>query len=119
MTDIVQDIPVAAQAPPPRASGVVGWLRANLFNGVTNTILTFLCAALLAIAIPPLVRWALVDAIWHAPNGAACRGAGACWAFIGEKFRFILIGFFPTGEGWRPVSVVVIFMLMILAACDR
>src|ERR1700722_11107739 len=119
MADIAQDIPVSAQAPPPRTTGVLGWLKANLFNGVTNTILTLLCAALLAVAIPPVVRWALIDAIWRAPNGQACHGGGACWAFIGEKFRFILFGFFPVAETWRPIAVVVVFLLMILAACDR
>jgi general L-amino acid transport system permease protein len=119
MTDIAQNIPVATQSPPPRSSGVFHWVRVNLFNGITSTILTLLCAALLAVVIPPLIRWALTDAIWSAPNGAACHGAGACWAFIGEKFRFILFGFFPVGETWRPVLVVVIFGAMILAACDR
>ena len=119
MADIAQDIPVAAQAPPPRTTGMLGWLKANLFDGVTSTILTVACGALLAIAIPPVVRWALLDAIWHAPNGQACRGAGACWAFIGEKFRFILFGFFPVAETWRPVVVVGIFLLMIAAACNR
>ena len=34
---------VAAQAPPPRSTGVIGWLRANLFNSVFNSILTLLC----------------------------------------------------------------------------
>jgi general L-amino acid transport system permease protein len=119
MADIAQDLPAAVQAPPPHSSGVVWWLRANLFNGVTNTILTLLCMALLVVAIPPVIRWGLVDAIWRAPNGAACHGAGACWAFIGEKLRFILFGFFPAGETWRPALVVVIFILMIVAACNR
>jgi general L-amino acid transport system permease protein len=120
VADITQDIPVAAQTPPPAYSGgVVGWLRANLFNGVASSILTLLCAAILAAAIPPVIRWGLIDAIWHAPNGAACRGAGACWAFIGEKFRFILFGFFPADETWRPAVVVAVFVLMIVAACDR
>jgi general L-amino acid transport system permease protein len=119
VTDLTQSIPIAAQAPPPRSTGAVGWLRANLFNGITSTILTLLCAALIATALPPLIRWGLIDAIWSAPNGQACHGAGACWAFIGEKLRFILFGFFPAGETWRPVGVVVIFLVMIIAACDR
>jgi general L-amino acid transport system permease protein len=119
VADITQDLPVAIEGPPPHSSGVFGWLRANLFNSVFNSILTLLCAALLAFAIPPVIRWALIDAIWSAPNGQACHGAGACWAFIGEKFRFILFGFFPVAETWRPIAVVVVFLLMILAACDR
>ena len=119
MTDLTQGIPIAAQAPRPRSAGALAWLRANLFNGVTSTILTLLCAALIAAALPPVIRWALIDAIWSAPNGQACHGAGACWAFIGEKFRFILFGFFPAGETWRPIAAVVIFLAMIVAACDR
>ncbi|HWD59646.1 MAG TPA: amino acid ABC transporter permease [Stellaceae bacterium] len=119
MADIAQDIPIAAQAPPARTTGVLGWLRANLFNGVFNSILTLLCLALLAFAIPPVIRWALIDAIWSAPSGQQCHGAGACWAFIAEKARFILFGFFPAGETWRPATVVGIFLVMILIACNR
>ena len=119
MADITQDIPVIRQAPPPGSSGVFGWLRANLFNGFTNSILTLLCIGLILVVVPPVIRWGVIDAIWSAPNGQACHGGGACWAFIGEKFRFILFGFFPAGETWRPAAVVAIFVLMILAACDR
>lgn len=120
MADLTQGLPAAARARPPSSTaGVVGWLRANLFGGVFNTVLTVACAALLALAIPPVVRWALIDAIWHAPDGAACRGGGACWAFVGEKLRFILFGFFPSDQMWRPIVVVLIFLAMILAACSR
>jgi general L-amino acid transport system permease protein len=120
VADLTHDLPLAVDAPPPRhAAGVAGWLRANLFSSVFNAILTLLCLGLLATAIPPVIRWAFIDAIWHAPNGAACHGGGACWAFIGEKLRFILFGFFPGGELWRPITVVVIFLLMIVVSCDR
>jgi general L-amino acid transport system permease protein len=119
MADIAQEIPAAVQLPPRRTSGILGWLRANLFSSVFNSILTLLAAALIAAVVPPIVRWALIDAIWSAPNGAACHGGGACWAFIGEKMRFILFGRYPVDQEWRPISVVVIFLLMILAACDR
>jgi general L-amino acid transport system permease protein len=119
MADIAQDLPIATQSPPPRSTGILGWLRANLFSSVFNSILTLLAVALLAVTIPPIARWALIDAIWNAPSGQACHGGGACWAFIGEKLRFILFGRYPVDQDWRPLCAVVIFLLMIFAACDH
>src|SRR5438874_6362569 len=119
MTEIVHDIPLPAQRPPAVSTGILGWLRANLFNSVFNTILTLIAVYFLAITVPPMIRWAFIDAVWDAPNGQACRGAGACWAFIGEKFRFILFGRFPFTQQWRPLVAVVIFILLILVSCDR
>jgi len=119
MTDIAQNIPIAQHPPAPRATGVLGWLRANLFSSVFNSVLTVLSLTLIATVIPPVVRWGLLDAIWSAPNGAACHSGGACWAFIGEKFRFILFGRYPVDQDWRPVIVVGVFLAMILAACSR
>lgn len=118
MADIAQEIPVATPRPP-QSSGVFSWLRANLFNSVFNSILTLLAVALIAVAVPPIVRWGLIDAIWTAPSGQACHGDGACWAFIGEKIRFILFGRYPADQDWRQIVVVAIFLSMILAACDR
>ena len=124
MADLTNELPVAAEIPAPRTQGVVPWLRANLFSSVFNTILTLLALYLLAVAAPPLIRWAVIDAVWQAPNGQACHEAsgqagGACWAFIGEKLRFMLFGRFPYAEQWRPLAVVVIFVGMIVASCDR
>ena len=117
--DLAQELPIPVERPPQSTHGIVDWLRANLFDGVFNTILTLIALYFLAVAIPPLVRWAFIDAVWSAPNGQACHGAGACWAFIGEKLRFILFGRFPYDQQWRPLAVVVIFVAMILASCDR
>jgi len=117
--DLTQQLPLPVERPPPTSVGLIGWLRANLFNNIFNTVLTLAALYLLAVAIPPVIRWAFFDAIWHADSGRACRGAGACWAFIGEKLRFILFGRFPYEEDWRPLLVVVIFVGLILASCDR
>jgi general L-amino acid transport system permease protein len=122
MADIAQDLPLPAEAPPPRTHGPLAWLRANLFNSVFNTVLTLAALSLLALVIPPVIRWALIDAVWTASNGQACRAAsegGACWAFVGEKLRFVLFGRFPYDQQWRPLLVVVIFVALILASCDR
>src|SRR5580693_2118203 len=108
MTDATQDLPLVAEPPPRAVSGPFGWLRANLFSSVSNTILTILAAAFLAVAIPPLIRWALVDAVWSAPNSRACHDAGACWAFVHEKSRFIFFGTYPYEEQWRPLFAVLI-----------
>jgi general L-amino acid transport system permease protein len=119
MADIAHGLPIAAQTPPRGSAGLFGWLRANLFGSVFNSGLTLLAVAVIAVAVPPLVRWAFIDAIWSAPNGQACHGGGACWAFIGQKLRFILFGRYPADQDWRPLIAVVIFVAMILAACDR
>src|SRR5580698_5193379 len=103
MADITQGIPVAAQSPPRQSTGVLGWLRANLFSSVFNSILTLLTVALIVVAVPPVIRWTLIDAIWSAPNGQACHGGGACWAFIGTKLRFILFGRYPLDQDWRQI----------------
>jgi general L-amino acid transport system permease protein len=119
MTDVAQELPLAVERPPPATSGLIGWLRANLFSSIFNTILTILAVAFLTVTIPPVIRWAVVDAVWSAPNSRACRGAGACWAFIHEKFRFILFGTYPYDQQWRPFVAVLIFLALILASCDR
>src|SRR5277367_2739402 len=119
MTDTTQDLPLPAERPPTPSAGVVSWLRGNLFNGIGNMLLTLAAAWFLILAISRLVRWALIDAIWHADSGRECRGDGACWAFIAEKIRFILFGRFPYAEQWRPLFVVLIFVGLILASCDR
>jgi general L-amino acid transport system permease protein len=119
MTDATEGIPLPAQRPPASAVGPFGWLRANLFNSIFNSILTVAAVGVLTVAIPPLIRWAVIDAVWSASNGQACRGGGACWAFIGHKLRFIMFGTFPYEQQWRPLLVVVIFIALIVASCNR
>jgi general L-amino acid transport system permease protein len=117
--DVTQELPLPVERPRPITSGPIDWLRANLFNSIPNTVLTLAAVYLLAVTVPPMIRWALVDAIWHADSGRACHGDGACWAFIAEKARFILFGRYPYEEHWRPLFAVVIFIALILASCDR
>src|SRR5690349_11484285 len=119
MTDVPRELPIAVEPPPPTASGMLCWLRSNRFNGVFNAVLTFVAGGFLAVTVPPVVRWAFFDAVWSASNSRACRGAGACWAFIAEKWRFILFGTYPYAQHWRPSCAVLIFVALILASCDR
>ena len=72
---------------------------------------------LVAAALVPILRWALIDAVWR-PDPAACHAAhGACWGFIVEKYRFILFGTYPYGEQWRPaIATLLLLGLWILSA---
>ncbi len=106
--------------PPAATLGIIGWLRANLFNSIPNTILTLLAVFVIIKLVPPFIQWLLIDSSWTAASAKECRAAaGACWAFIGEWYRFILFGRFPYAEQWRPLIVILIFIAMFLASCDR
>lgn len=113
MEATAQNIPVEEIKPPASSVGVVGWIRANLFNGWFNSLLTVLTLALLYKVVPPLVRWAFIDSSWHT-SGAACRqAAGACWSVISNNFRFIIFGFYPYDQQWRPlIAMLILFGLL-------
>ena len=107
---------------PPVLPGPVEWLRANLFSSVPNALLTALALYLLWKIVPPFVNWAIIDAIWQAPNSKPCRdaaGASACWAFITEKHRFILFGTYPFEEHWRPGASILVFLAMYAVSAMR
>jgi general L-amino acid transport system permease protein len=106
---------------PPRVSvGAVGWARAHLFSSWFNTILTGLAIWLILATVPGLISWAFLDSVWGDASPEACKAAaGACWAFIYEKYRFILFGFYPWGEHDRPLIAMIIFMALVLTSCFR
>ncbi len=111
--------PAIDRRPPSFAVGPIAWLRANLFSSWLSTAVTLALAYVLVSWTLSFVNWAVVNAIWDVPgtgqqvDTSACRaarGEGACWALIGEKYRFILFGLYPFDEQWRPALVVVIFV---------
>ena len=92
-----------ALPPPLSVGGPFGWVRANLFNSALSSILTLASIAFILWITPGLVRWLLIDAVWSAPDGDACRapGAGACWAYVRAKITFFTYGAYPRDALWR------------------
>lgn len=116
------DVPAGErqQLPPPATdSGALGWLRRNLFSSWGNAITTVVLLFLLLWLVTSFLNWAVVNAVWTAPNGQACRGHGACWALIHEKYRFIFFGTFPYEQQWRPLLAVIIMIVMLVTSADR
>lgn len=56
--------PTPEARPPVTQVGVIGWLRANLFSSVGNTLLTLITVALLILFVARLVDWLANDAFW-------------------------------------------------------
>jgi general L-amino acid transport system permease protein len=89
---------------PNLSTGIVGWMRTNLFNSIGNTILTLFSIVLIYSAASGLFSFALGSAIFEGTGGADCRieGSGACWPYIGDRFNFMIYGFYPETDYWRP-----------------
>jgi general L-amino acid transport system permease protein len=105
--------------PPVTQIGVIGWVRHNLFNGVFNSLLTIVTLFFLWRVFPPLFRWAFIDSAWHT-TGQACRqAAGACWSVISMNYRFILFGFYPYEQQWRPFLAMMILFGLLFYSRDR
>ncbi len=108
--------------PAPRtAVGPVGWMRANLFSGWVNSILTLLCIAAVYYIVTHLYPW-FAHSVWNASSLKECRtiiterygeGAdGACFAVIHQRWKQFLFGFYPAELYWRPTLA---FFLMLAA----
>ena len=132
MSDITlkAPLPVAASRTEPLSHiGFVAWMRANLFSSWLSTAVTLVLGYMLVRWTIGFIDWAFINAIWSVPvtpQGAqtqACRdlnGAGACWAVITEKHRFMFFGTYPYDEHWRPGLVCILFTgLYVVSAMRR
>jgi len=105
--------------PPVTQVGAIGWVRTNLFKGWFNSILTLITVYFLWVIIPPLIRWTFIDSLWFS-TGAECQQSdGACWSIIPANIRFIIFGFFPYDQQWRPLVAMVLLAGMLFFSRNR
>ncbi len=103
----VRERHLSPRPPPAAMTGALGWLRANLLSSPFNVALTVLIVLLLAWAVPELVKFLLIDAVWHGTDRDACREIvqhreiGACWPFVWERLPYFVYGSYPIPERWR------------------
>lgn len=109
-TEMAQSMP-----PPVTQTGVVGWMRKNLFPNIPNTIMSLVALAFLIWLVPTLYNFLIGNAVFVAEDGVPCRapGAGACWAYVIDRFDFYIYGFYPDSEYWRPNLVFVVAALLL------
>ncbi|OJU02883.1 MAG: amino acid ABC transporter permease [Rhizobium sp. 63-7] len=109
---------------PLQTTGVVGWLRRNLFGSVTDAILTAFGIIILALLVPPIVEWLFVNAVWLGNDRSVCatlgqggiqpdEWSGACWAYVGAYFKQFMFGTYPIDLRWRPTLVGILFVALL------
>ena len=89
----------------------------RLFGDAFSAVLTLVVLAAAIVWLPPLLRWAVLNAEFR-PDAAACTAldhAGACWGVVAEKARFILLGRYPGDESWRPITAAGLILASWLA----
>ena len=90
--------------PPPATSGIVGWLRSNLFSSPFNSVLTLVAIWLIYLFVTGVGGWMVFDSVFSADSRAACQAidSGACWAVVTTRLDQFVYGFYPPAERWRP-----------------
>jgi len=110
---------LAEPQPPPVGEGVLARMRARLFDGVFNTVLTIISAAIIIALVWPTFKFLILDAVWKGSSRVDClpetvgRQVGACWPFIQAKFIQFMYGFYPDSEQWR-VNLTYVLGLILL-----
>lgn len=118
----VRDSMLPPSPPPAMQTGVVRWLRENLFAGPVNSALTLAGLFLLYLLVQRFLPW-FQHSVWDAKSLGECRAiieerwgagaTGACWAVIHERWPQFLYGFYPAKLYWRPVLAFGLLLICI------
>ena len=103
-----------SRKPPVATTGVLGWLRMNLFSNWVNSLISLFVLYILFQFIPWILNWTVFAADFkynfngeEIINREMCsrvldpETGGACWAIIYVRFYQFMYGFYPREEVWR------------------
>ena len=94
--------------PPMRTSGIIHWLRTNLFSSIINTVMTLFILFALYKIVPGLIDTLIINAVWVADDSKACVAdkvgypVGICWGFVAAHWDYFVFGQYPEKLRWRP-----------------
>ncbi|AVO39689.1 amino acid ABC transporter permease [Pukyongiella litopenaei] len=112
--------PTPPRPAPSARIGLLAWLRANLFGGWKDTIITLFLLGMLAAVVPRLFDWLVLDATFTGDAGSCRLNDGACWPFVVDKFNVLMMGVYPQDLAWRPaIAAVALIVLAGLTYTNR
>lgn len=111
---------LTAALPRPSNGGLIGRLRPYV-HPWPHALLTAVITGALVYLLAHFYRWAVTDAVFGQASPETCRAAaGACWAFLHERYHIILFGSYPSDQYWRPtLAVALVLTILILSGFRR
>ena len=112
----VRETQIPPAPPPASETGVVKWLRENLFSNAANSALTIVALAVIYMVLQNTLPW-ILNGVWTTNSLAECREvlqgkAGACFSVLTERWNQLLYGFkYPTDAYWRPNLALVLLLV--------
>ena len=85
-------------------------LLRRLAPSPVSLVLSGIFLLLVLLLLVPLFRWAVLDATWSGTSEQCRASGGACWAFLREKTRFILLGFYPLALQYQAVAASLVLV---------
>ncbi len=105
------------QSPPPaRETGVVKWMRENLFSSWANSLLTIVAGLVIYMVLSGALPW-MWNGVWTTSSLSECREVldgevGGCFSVLSERWNQLLFGFqYPQDQYWRPTLAFVLLFI--------
>jgi general L-amino acid transport system permease protein len=95
--------PQPARKAPASEAGVLGWLRANLFSGFGNTLLTLVMLGLVYYAVSGALGWSLA----------------ATWQPVWANRKLLAVGGYPSEQLMQPMLALMFFALLFGLSAGR
>ena len=106
---------LSAQPAPLGQTGILRWMRENLFSSIPNGIVSAITIGVIVYILMGLLPWAIQPS-WSSDSLRQCIDdpniTGACWGVIRDRFNQLMFGFYPHDLQWRPILA---FVLMLVA----
>lgn len=99
-------LPLVASRPPARRSR---WFSAY-FGTPLNSGISLLSIVAIALIAKLAFGWLVANAVFSGGAEACQASSGACWPFLAQKLRYMIFGFYPFEEQWRPLVALSIFL---------
>ncbi|MHA6263256.1 amino acid ABC transporter permease [Arenibacterium sp. CAU 1754] len=114
----VRESQIPPSPPPVSETGVVKWMRENLFATWANALLSIASFYVIYLVLWNTLPW-ILGGVWTTSSLAECRDvlegqAAACFSVLTERWNQLLFGFkYPVDQYWRPMLALILLAVAV------